>query len=180
MKLRWNWMTDNNNRRVLTSTGTRWVAGIIFGVILLLTVGTVLDLATPLPDWAWITITEFVPVLYVLFGKHLIKLHYLHGLGYSQSKAIKFYDELSKPEKAQLPKDFESVIRDNEGSVAERMLREADSLIHEYWEKERMNMVAHTDDRIEAQLQVMRERRAAFRQEIDEEMETRKIIERMP
>lgn len=180
MKLRWKWMTNTTDSMVLTHTGLRILGAVMSGMILLIAIGAPLDLLTSLPDWAWITISQTIPILYVLFGKQLMRLHYLYGLNYRQSKAIEFYDKLSKSEKNQLPKDFESVIKDNDEYVAQNMQKEAEWLITAYREKKRMYLIAHPDDRIEAQLQIMRERREAFRQEIEEEVETRRAIERMP
>lgn len=112
------------------------------------------------PNWATITWPMWTlvagPVLGVIGGWHLPKLHVHYGMDSSyQRDAVDAYLNCSESTQKLFPKGFYKTVRDNPEDAHE--LYQAAMLLQDA-DKERLALQKKTDDRVPVALQLMRER----------------------
>lgn len=181
-KLRWNWLDRYSN--VYTDHAFRATVGgmvSIFPLIvgLFATFGggplgvgiTFLSLLIPL--WTWVAVAPLIP-----------RLHYLYGLEYHSRAAIKWYEDLTDQEKAQLPVGWDAVVRECGGEyygniyLATKMHRDGRDVVALYRKKNEALKVP--DHRIELYLDLMSQRTKELNQDIYERAEIERQIASMP
>jgi hypothetical protein len=181
-------INDGNDMSIYNSAGWRTAA------VLLVQLG-VMVFAVPLGFAVhWLFFLLFLPgLLFLFFGQHLPKLHYLDGLGHHSEAAIKWYRSLTKDEQKELPQGWEDVVREHGeeyntykridsrsfmySTVAGLMHHKAERVIELYREKNAVPKVP--DYRIDVYTQLMTEKAEAYKQDLQDRKEIEDKIARM-